>query len=183
VDYATMDSIYEQLCEVESVRSALSASITRVCASAAAIPIPNASEPASLRLRGIAILLEYGGWKKSEDSEALKNLTKALSRLTVLHRGALAEFLSYYPYERLEALIGVLQQFLTLRWLMGTDGIASGRARLGVEITWTVMALGVAYDANERHTKRSPNSQVVHYEAFHNDAINNDDVLSSLSLS
>mmetsp|Transcript_13682 Transcript_13682/g.26535 ORF Transcript_13682/g.26535 Transcript_13682/m.26535 type:complete len:829 (-) Transcript_13682:59-2545(-) len=116
-------------------------------------------------LRGFAVLLELPAFLDPEYHEVYKLLCKAVCKLNQQSTDRLVGWLSGYSVARLEGLVAVAQQYLTVRWYT----TQTWRERLE-DLQAAVKLLSLYQRANKSKEDRSLDA--VPYEAFYNDAIN-----------
>lgn len=160
LDFKEVDAAYELIYSTPEVSSAMHGSIFRLCNALSVAPQDAKATP---QLRGYVVLLESPGFRETEYADAFRNMTRGVARFSPAVRAHLAKWYSEYPLERLENLVSVVQQYITVRWYM--------MERLQ-DVAGAVVLLGILHDANERRAAQDPNARVIPFEAFYNDAVN-----------
>lgn len=112
-------------------------------------------------LRSYAILLEIRSFLDPAFHDALKQLAKAITSLPNAAQDQLSKWLSRYELDRLEFMVAVVQQYITVRWYT---------SRLLEDVVHGVRLLKIVHEANK--LKEQKEEEALPFAIFYNDAVN-----------
>ena len=156
-DAQQVDNTYQLLCNQPALLSPLVNAIRR-CVSAIVTPPHSLSD-----LRALLILMECPAWQDPEHADVFRMLCKAVGSVRGEGRDVLVNWYTGCSSERLEHSLGVLQQYITVRWY--------NMSRID-EVSVAVLVMELLYKANERHRQEGLPHQPL--TAFYNDAVNSE---------
>lgn len=157
IDFQQVDDTYNLLCNNPALTPPLVNAIRR-CVSAIVAP------PQSLTdLRALLVLMECPAWLDPEHADVFRLLCKVVASVKSEGRDVLVNWYGGFSGERLERSLGVLQQYITVRWYM--------MSRVD-DVTGAVLVMELLYKANERHRQDGLPHQPL--AAFYNDAVNSE---------
>ena len=157
IDFQQVDDSYELLCNHTALTPPLVNAVRR-CVSAIVAP------PHSLPdLRALLVLIECPAWLDPEHADVFRLLCKVVGGVRGDAKDVLVNWYTGFSGERLERSLGVLQQYITVRWYM--------QSRVD-DVTGAVLVMELLYKANQRHRQDGLPHQPL--TAFYNDAINSE---------
>ena len=158
IDWRQVDDAFTLLLASEELTPPLLNAVRRLISPLTSRPMSSFSLP---HLRALFLLMECPAWLDPEHSDTFKLMTRCLAMVRGDCRAALVDWYATYSSERLAALLGVLQQYITVRWYM--------MSRVD-DVTYAVQVVGLLHAANAVHAARDlPHLPVT---AFYNDAVN-----------
>ena len=157
IDWQQVDDAYALLCNEPLLTQPLVSAIRRCLSALVTVP-QSLSE-----LRALLLLMECPAWLDPEHADVFRLLTKAVGGVKGEARDVLVSWYTGFSGERLERSLGVLQQYITVRWYMAS--------RLD-DLTGAVLVMELLYKANERHRQEGLPHQPL--TAFYNDAVNSE---------
>lgn len=113
-------------------------------------------------LRAYAMVLEIRFFMMPEGQTTFMKICKGICNLSANSRQTLAKWLSMYSLERLENILGIFQQFITVRWFTA--------AHVDENMGHVAKTMNILYDANAMKAEKG--EDVLDYKSFYNDAIN-----------
>lgn len=176
IDFKEMDETYELIASSSaSVTNCLGNAIDALSSSTQQILNSSRAKGISFPLKEIRayiILLDNRlFWQNQDYQEFFKCLLKAIGGFTSDSFDLLSRWFAEFTQERLELMIGFIQQFITLRWMNSSDSAKYEAVQYATKV------LGILYTANEIQTKSGEFKEgeiILAYKDFYNEAINED---------
>ena len=158
VDWEQVDDAFSLMLGSELLSAPLLSAIRRLISPLTSYPITSFPLP---HLRALFLLMECPAWLDPEQSDTFKLLCKSLASVRGESRQVLVSWYEGFSSERLERALGVLQQYITVRWYT--------MSRLD-DLVHAVGVMALLHAANLQHARAGlPHLPVT---AFYNDAVN-----------
>lgn len=143
-------------------RTTLSTSVSSSSSSSSSV-----IELSPIHLRSLMMLLECPCWLEVETHEVFKQLCRLLSSLSPNNQQQLIDWYVEWPSDRVEKLVGTLQQYITVSYFVDK------KIRLS-DIYIATKTLGYLYQANNLRATKYVGVPVLSYELWYNDVLNTD---------